>query len=237
MLFQHLRETETTPVSPAQSEAAVEQHTHVIEPELLGASPRMVRWSRQTVAARRLLWNLMIGTGLVFLFLGRNDLATWDALIDRGVPITASVHDKHISRGKTTSYSLRYTFYGDGSLIYGSDSVSRSEFEAANIGDTIPVTYLPGSNGEKWQQGEATQARRDERFWAWFLASGIVVGGFALGLGMFELHAREQMRLLQSGRSVVGRVMSGNITTYKNTKHTGSSTNMSPIRATATRTR
>ncbi|MBC8134884.1 MAG: hypothetical protein H8F28_03240 [Fibrella sp.] len=218
VLFQQSQNTDPVSVAPTQQVAAGEQHTHAIEPELLGVRPRTARWTEKTVAMRRLLWNLMVGTALILLFFARNDLATWDALIAHGVPVTASVYEKDVSRGKTTSYHLRYTFYGDGLLCYGTDSVSSAAFESANIGDTIPVTYLPGSKGEKWQQGTATVSRRDDRFYQWIFAGFFGVGAFAIGLALFENEMREQLRLLQHGRPAIGRVVSGNITTHKSTK-------------------
>lgn len=217
-LFQQSQSADPVSVNPTMQVVATEQHSHVVEPELLGVRPRTARWIDRTVTYRRLIWNLMFGTALVLLFFARNDLATWDALIDRGVPVTASVYDKTVYHGKSTTYSLRYSFYGDGLLWYGSDSVSHSAFDAANIGDTIPVTYLPGSRGEKWQQGIATELQRNNRFWEWIFAGFFGVGVLGIGLALFENEMRGQLRLLQYGISTVGRVVSGNITTHKGAK-------------------
>ncbi|MBC7806237.1 MAG: hypothetical protein H7145_08810, partial [Akkermansiaceae bacterium] len=191
---------------------------HTIEPELLGVRPRSARWTDRTVAVRRLLWNLMFGTVLILFFFGRNDLTTWDALIARGVPTVASVWEKDVSHGKHTSYYLRYTFTTDELLCYGTQSVSRSEYESARIGDTFSVTYLPGSNGEKWQLGTATRQRRDARSGQWLFAGFIAVASFGFAIALFESEMRGQRRLLRTGLVTVGRVVSGKITTHKSSK-------------------
>lgn len=210
--FQQPPSSDAVSVPSTVPVAADVVQTHTIEPELLGVRPRSARWTERTVAVRRLLWNLMFGTALILFFFGRNDLATWDALIARGVPTVASVWEKDVSHGKHTSYRLRYTFTGDELLCYGTESVSRDEYESARIGDTFPVTYLTGSNGEKWQMGAATPERRDERLRNWLFGGFVAIASFGIAIALFENEMRGQMRLLRNGLVTVGRVVSSNIT-------------------------
>ena len=191
---------------------------YTVEPELLGVAPRRVVLSRGAVVGRSLLLNLLVGFVLMLVFFARNDLATWDALIQRGVPVTATVYDKHERHGKSTSYYRDYEFNADGVHVSESESVSRDVYNAVQNGDTLPVTYLPGTQGKVWQQGVADAAAKSERFGAWVTAAVFGAVVICSGLWAHGANIAKHRRLLASGVAVPGRVVSHNITEYKGNK-------------------
>ncbi len=196
----------TAPETPAYS----------IEPELLGVRPRSVVWAKQTLLWRRVLWNLLVGVGILLFVLARRDIATWDALIERGIQTQATVYDSFWTRSKRgNKYHLRYHFESDKGICDNNNSTTASTF-ATFDGKTLPVTYLPGSEKSVYQEGIVTRARRDERLRDWELAGLATMLIFGVTLTGYEYSLRCQRRLLRLGVAIVGRSVSGEITKYKN---------------------
>ena len=209
---------EPTTVTKTVLDAPPTEATVSIEPELLGIVPRKTVLAGNTVLCRMALWNLLAGFVLVMFFFAGRDLATWDDLIERGEPVTATVYDKHERHGKSTSYYRDYEFNADGVHVSESESVSRDVYNAVQNGDTLPVTYLPGTQGKVWQQGVADAAAKSERFGAWVTAAVFGAVVICSGLWAHGANIAKHRRLLASGVAVPGRVVSHNITEYKGNK-------------------
>ncbi len=180
---------------------------HTIEPELLGMRPRTVRWSTSTVVWRFVLCNLLVGVVLLLLFLGRNDLATWDALIKRGVPISATVTDRYITHSKnSTTYHLKYRFEADGKTFDDSRTIASDSYYTMQ---EFTATYLPDSNPPIYQPFVVTPVGRADRLHGWGVGVLAAGGLFGLIVGAFVWHVRCKNYLLRLGVPAVGCYISG----------------------------
>lgn len=190
----------------------------VPEPELSGPVPRPARFTRGTQVARFLLLALLVAGVWLVCGLASRDLADLAALRTSGRQVTASVMGKHETHGKSTSYYLDYGFLGNWTWVSDDESVSRSEYNAASLGDPILVTYLP-SHPKTHRVGQVDEARVARARTAWTWGGGVTFVVLGLILLVAEANYRNQRRLLREGIPVTSEVMDrksvpGKSTTY-----------------------
>lgn len=140
-------EETTDPDAAPTRVGARHESPYAIEPGLLAAPPRPVRWSVRAAKARRWCYGGYAGALLLFLAFACYDLATYDALLARGVPATATITSKNTLTLKSTGYYLHYSFKSDNGTTTGMKQVGSRGFDGVSVGSTFPITYLPGSHG------------------------------------------------------------------------------------------
>ena len=193
-----------------------QNYAHAVEPGLRALPPRPVHWSPGAVAGRRWVYGTVGALNVIALFFVQRNLAAWDDLIAHGTVTSATITEKTIHNGKSTSYHFGVQFHTDAGTRTGETTVSASEYDDTPVGGTRPLTYLPGTSGAIWQWGRATPARRAA------VLSGSALGfaiGFAyVGLlaGLIEYGTFRQRRLLRDGIAVSGRAMSGKTESTRN---------------------
>lgn len=196
----------------------MEQVASAIEPELRGATPRRVSYTAGTQAARTLCVVLLVGVTWLVGWLGARDIGDLNALLGHGMTTTAHVTDKHEHHGKSTSYSLDYSFTVDGEEVDSNESISHYTYDYTNIGDPIDVTYLP-EQPQTHRVGAVTRDRvdiqRTEWQWGDFAAAGIM----GLILLAVELNYRGHRRLLETGVPVRGEVTDRSMVRGKSTTY------------------
>lgn len=191
----------------AKMDANGQPYAYQMEAELMSPAPRHARLTSGTRATRLFLWNLLLGTFCVLLFFARRDLASWDALLQRGVVTQAQIIQKYTSQSKNgLTYHIDYGFYAQQEYCYGEMSVSESYFTRTEVGNKIPVTYLPESNGEIWQAGEITQERRHARQNIWIASTIGAMGVLGIIITCSLANWNNQLYLLQNGVVVPGTI-------------------------------
>lgn len=86
---------------------------------------------------------LVLGAGLVFF--GVKEYRTSKRLVKEGTSVEAQVTDKDISRGRKgrKTYYLEVAYKAGGQDYEKRLKVSSSEYDAASVGSSVPVRYLP----------------------------------------------------------------------------------------------
>lgn len=148
---------------------------------------------------------LLIGVTWLVAWCGTRDIGDLTALLNHGVTTTAHVTDKHVHHGKSTSYAVDYSFTVDREEVDSQESVSSWEYDNANIGDPIRVTYLP-EDPQTHRVGDVTRDRLDTQQSHWHM--GTAAAAIALGLILLaaEMNYRGYRRLLEEGVPVTGTV-------------------------------
>jgi len=191
---------------------------NILQERLRQAPPRVVRYKSAITTGHWVMWNVLVATLLLVIWGATSEVKTTYLLATEGKQVEARVVDKHISRGKSTSYYLDFTFQVAGGLYEGKDSVSSSEYESTPIGAGLTVTYLP-SNPETFRVGVITNedVRRHKIFWTFGICFGaLIIGAILWGVQ----HEHQQQRdLLRNGIAVQARVTDrkvhhGKSTTY-----------------------
>lgn len=143
-----------------------------------------------------------------------NEQATQDNLAQNGIVALATVTDGRVSRGRTTTYSLTYSYdveiNGEFETFSRQESVSSTLYNKSDIGDRISIRYLPDDPG--------TARAIDEPF------RGIVYVGLGLvfvGLGLTVMfsHARQyrrDRRLESEGQVISGTILNSSIKGFGN---------------------
>lgn len=186
-----------------------EEYKHSIEPELAGASiPRLARLTPGTLTTRRYLWNAaFVALGLI-VFLGQRDIALWDNIIKSGVTVSAVVYEG-AERSENNSASIK--FEADAGTVTSERPVSHTESVSFQVGQSFLLTYLPGTQGEVWLEGQPDSQQRNERLLLWGLAGLGTFGLFAATIAYCEKRWQHQLHLLQEGVAVHGLVRSGEV--------------------------
>jgi hypothetical protein len=127
-----------------------------MEPELKSSPPRIVhsRWSAKFTPG--LFLTLGLGAALLFGCVAYFAQKKHNALRDHGTPITASLVRLEPRHGKTGPY-LHYAYVVAGQTHGYADSVSQSEFDAAKLGQSLELVYLPESPGSAETAAEVKQ--------------------------------------------------------------------------------
>ena len=195
--------TFVAPVTPATPRFRV-------APQVMSSPPRSVCWTPRTVRVRLLVWAISAATFLAAGVGAWWDAARWNALLYRGVVVSAIVYDYHKAildhEHSVHDYTALYRFRVDGVSISGFVPLTPAECHAPKRMKSVPLTYLPGSQPLYYETGAITPVRRDERLWAWIV--GGLVAGVAGGAGVVltEYNAARERRLLRNGIAVIGRI-------------------------------
>ena len=173
--------------------------------ELSANVPRSAKYTTSTQALRLFLLVLLVFAVGLICRLADRDLGDLNALNAHGRTTLARVEDKHVTHGKSDSYSLDYDFQVNGVWVYGNESVDQDEYAAFSPGDTLPVTFLP-SYPETYRLGEITPSRIEAQQgkWRW----GELAALFSLGLILIcaEITFRQHLILLRDGVVTSGTV-------------------------------
>jgi hypothetical protein len=144
-----------------------------------------------------------LGVGLTAYAI--NEQAVQDTLAQNGIVKLAVVTDGRVTRGRSTSYYLTYTYdvevNGEFETFSREETVSSTLYNKSDIGDRISIRYLPDDPG--------TARAVDEPF------SGIVyvgLGAVFVLLGAFVMlsHMRQyrrDRRLESDGQIVTGNII------------------------------
>lgn len=182
-----------------------EEYKHSIEPELAGASiPRLARLTPGTLTTRRYLWNAAFVTLGLIVFWGQRDIAPWDKIIKSGVTVQGVAYN-NAEHSENNSVSIQ--FETDAGTMYTHGALSRT----VRVGQSLPITYLPGTQGEFWLEGKPDSQQRNQRLLLWGLAGLGTFGLFAATIAYCEKRWKHQLHLLQEGVAVHGLVRSGEV--------------------------
>jgi hypothetical protein len=178
---------------------------HPAHAEFLNGSKRkLVGSSMGSLILLSIVGLICAGLGLGLTVYAINEQTLQDALAQNGIVKLAVVTDGHITRGRSTSYYLTYSYDvevdGEFETFSREESVSSTLYNKSDIGGRISIRYLPDDPGN---------ARAiDEPF------RGIVYVGLGIvfvGLGLYVMfsHIRQYRRdrRLESD----GQIVSGNI--------------------------
>jgi hypothetical protein len=145
------------------------------------------------------------GLGLGLTAYAINEQTLQDSLAQNGIVKLAIVTDGHVTRGRSTSYYLTYTYdaevNGEFETFTREESVSSTLYNKSDIGDRISIRYLSSDPG--------TARAVDEPF------RGIVfvgIGAVFVLLGAYVMlsHARQyrrDRRLENDGQIVSGTIL------------------------------
>lgn len=171
--------------------------------ELSANVPRPVKYRTSTQAIRLFLLILLVFAVGFLCWLADRDLGDLNDLNAHGRTTLARVEDKHVTHGKSDSYSLDYDFHENGVWVYGSKFVDQDEYAAFSPGDTLPVTFLP-SRPETYRLDEITPARIEAQQERWLWGELAVFFSFGLILVCVEAMFRQHLALLRDGSITVG---------------------------------
>jgi len=190
-------------------------YIHDIETELLGSLPRPVRRAPTTIAVRWSFWVLLLGFFGLTAYLGQRDLDSWDALLQYGKTVQATVTGKNTTTNdEGTQYILTYTFRtSDGFDRSGSMLVDRVTYDRTKAGDqATKVTYLPSSHGKVWQIGIITASKKARRKRIWIIMILNTAAMWCLLIGVCEWRWKRQLWLIRNGVAVTAQVTQGKVT-------------------------
>lgn len=159
---------------------------------------------------------LMIIVGLLCAGLGVgmsaysiNEQNVQDNLAKNGIETLATVRDGRVSRGKSTTYYLEYTYdakvNGDTRTFQNEESVSRDLYDHSEIGGHITVRYLP--------EDPATVRALDGSYNGMILVligSVMVIGGAWLTVSMYRMYQKDR-RLERDGQIITGSVVKSSV--------------------------
>ena len=174
--------------------------------ELTTDVPRPARFTTSTQAARVFLLLLVVFSVGFLCYLADRDLGDMNALKAHGRTTLAHVTGKHITQGKSISYSLEYDFKVDGDWVYGDKNVSEDVYADTRPGVALLVTYLP-SRPETYALGAMTQGRVEaqQSRWLWGDSGALVFFGLLL-IGA-EVTFRRHLSLLRDGSVAAGIII------------------------------
>lgn len=154
------------------------------------------------------------GLGLGLTAYAINEQTLQDSLAQNGIVKLAVVTDGHVTRGRSTSYYITYTYdaevNGEFETFSREESVSSTLYNKSDIGDRISIRYLPSDPG--------TARAVDEPF------RGIVFVGLGLlfiilGLVVIFSHLRQyrrDRRLENDGQIVTGTILNSSTKGFGN---------------------
>ena len=179
-----------------------------VVPQVMASPPRSVCWMPRAVRLRFVLW-AVIATTLLAAGVGLWwDVSRWNALLNRGVVVSAPVYDKvRVGLRKDGYWYVgSYRFRVDGITVNDSMPITATEYHSPNRVKSVSVTYLPGSQPLLYQNGLVTATRRDDRLAQWVVGGLVAVATGGAFLLLFEYNAARERRLLRHGVAVVGRI-------------------------------
>jgi hypothetical protein len=130
-------------------------------------------------------------------------------LLKHGVAATARVTGKTTSGDKEAQYTIEYRFQADACtthcIVSGSDNVTASQYASTQIGDPVPVTYMP-DNPQDFEEGAITiprvEAAIEQDIFLILLGPALCLPALAL----MEYHYAGRRRLLREGIAVPATV-------------------------------
>jgi hypothetical protein len=157
---------------------------------------------------------LCIGLGVGMISHAITEQAVRDSLAQNGVEALATITDGHMTRGRSNSYYLEYSYdakvNGDLQSFTREESVSRELYERAEIGSHMTIHYLPDDPG--------TARILDDAFnGVIFLVIGLALAGGSL-VGMYVLmrqYRRDRM-LERDGQILTGSITKSSVSGYGN---------------------
>ena len=179
---------------------------HVIEPELLTATPRRVRYTAVTQFVRAMAFGIWIAV-TVMMVIGIYQTTTKQReLAESGKTINATVVERDRQSPNSSWYDLKYR-YTVGAIPYtGRETVQKDEYDSKSLGAPIPITYLPG---KPWihREGSIDNATVNTDTQEWVLAIlGVFIAGACI-VFYWESEYKKRLRLMQQGTAVAGRVL------------------------------
>jgi hypothetical protein len=125
----------------------------------------------------------------------------------QGVQVTATVTDKRIGGGKSTTYKVGYRFEAQDQEIEDDATVGRSAYDSYEVGDHLVVTYLK-SDPSDHVVGVVDQQRIDRRKELWQEALFFLTGIAAAAYGIVIATYNRQAKLLREGTIVEAQIVS-----------------------------
>ncbi len=171
--------------------------------ELRRQTPREIELTgagKSLVVAMVLLGFAAVALG-VFLSIMRNkELARAADLDARGVTVQAQVVDTGITKEKSPRRFVLFHYAVEGKSYERRETFPRSDKRPIQIGDQIPIRYVPGDPGESWLAGYGPEG---PPLFLVFMIPAIMAGS----IWLMAYGLRRQRRLLAEGRAAVGTLM------------------------------
>ena len=193
-----------------------EETIEALAPELARPRPRPVRPAKKW-RMERYYGPLMLAAvlGAIYSLVYCCADKPVHVLRDRGALTEGKVTALDVHHGKTTIYTLGYSFTdGSGGVHENSSDISQTTFEALEEGNPIDVTYLPSDPGlsRPMRISDEVVAGTDQdlAILGWFLGLfGLIV------IALLERDARLHWWLARNGQPIVAEVVKRNSYTGK----------------------
>jgi len=179
---------------------------HIIEPELLVATPRPVRYTAVTQFVRAMAFGVWI-TVTAMMVIGVYQTTTrLRELAESGKTINATVVERDRQSPNSSWYDIKYRYTLEAIPYTDRETVQKDDYDSKPLGAPIPITYLPG---KPWihREGSIDNAMvgADTQDWVLAILAVFVIGGCIVFY--WESEYKKRLRLMQQGIAVTGRVL------------------------------
>ena len=155
-------------------------------------------------------WRIPVGHALLTMIcwlVSARQVEHLTRLWHQGVQSTATITDKTIRSGKSTTYKVGYRFDAQGEVIEDDATVGRSAYDSYEVGDHLVVTYMK-SDPSDHVVGVVDQQRIDRRKELWQEVLLILTGIAAAAYGIVIATFNRQAKLLREGTIVDAKIVS-----------------------------
>jgi len=197
-----------------------DSNQHTLEPELTRPAPRNARFTSMTQFTRGLMLTIWIGLTIGLFYGAYQDIDRLHRLLTSGKTMYATVVDKYVHHGKSTSYHITYQYAVDGRYYGNSDTVPSDYYYQAQIGSTLLITYLPQDPSID-RIGIVDQPLIQTHTQNWVIGIGLACTIVGIIVAIIEGGYKKRLFLMTWGTPALGRVTSkdqqsnGKTTTYK----------------------
>lgn len=165
-------------------------------PAIAEIGPRNAQLTPDTkmgILATRVTSGLIIAVGIPIVL---SVAGKTERFATQGQVVQAKVDGLRVSRGKSTSYKVSYTFEFEGTPIYDEETVGRSEYDSLAYGSTVPITVMPG-NPYSHRYGLVTQQdARDQQMGGSLLVMFLSLS-VGVGAAIYRGYAENQKKILR----------------------------------------
>ncbi len=172
--------------------------TYQMEPELRLVARRSARVKVQAWTELRTIALTGCVIALVIGWFAARDLQDLYALRERGVTQQAVVTGKRKVHGKSDSYYLSYSLQQHDAAVQDEDQIPKSLYEQKRVGDTLPITFLPGQP-QTHRLGHVRDERVQERSISWALGLLCASGLFGLLVSAMWFEYCKELHLTREG--------------------------------------